>query len=59
LVIFSKVFIDLNGEQKYVGTKEKITLNIFIQGFENNKGAEKVEVNYEILKNPKKMFRPQ
>jgi hypothetical protein len=49
----------LNGEQKYVGTKEKITLNIFIQGFENNKGAEKVEVNYEILKNPKKMFRPQ
>jgi hypothetical protein len=35
-------------------TKFKIT-----QCFENNKGAEKVEVNYERLKNPKKMFRPQ
>jgi hypothetical protein len=28
------------------------------QCFENNKEAEKVEVNYERLKNPKKMFRP-
>jgi hypothetical protein len=32
---------------------------IYIQCFENNKGAEKVEVNYERLKNQKKMFRPQ
>jgi hypothetical protein len=32
---------------------------IYIQCFENNRGAEKVEVNYERLKNPKKMFRPQ
>jgi hypothetical protein len=27
---------------------------IYIQCFENNKGAEKDEVNYERLKNPKK-----
>jgi hypothetical protein len=27
---------------------------IYIQCFENNKEAEKVEVNYERLKNPKK-----
>jgi hypothetical protein len=32
---------------------------IYIQCFENNRGAEKVEVNYERLKNQKKMFRPQ
>jgi hypothetical protein len=32
---------------------------IYIQLFENNKGAEKVEANYERLRNPKKMFRPQ
>jgi hypothetical protein len=32
---------------------------IYTQCFENNRGAEKVEVNYERLKNPKKMFRPQ
>jgi hypothetical protein len=32
---------------------------IYIQCFENNRGAEKVEVNYERLKNPKKMSRPQ
>jgi hypothetical protein len=31
----------------------------YFQCFENNRGAEKVEVNYERLKNPKKMFRPQ
>jgi hypothetical protein len=31
---------------------------IYIQCFENNKEAEKVEVNYERLKNPKKMFWP-
>jgi hypothetical protein len=32
---------------------------IYIQCFETNRGAEKVEVNYERLKTPKKMFRPQ
>jgi hypothetical protein len=32
---------------------------IYIQCFENNKGAEKVEVNYERLKSPKKVFRPR
>jgi hypothetical protein len=32
---------------------------IYIQCFENNRGAEKVEANYERLKNPKKMFWPQ
>jgi hypothetical protein len=30
---------------------------IYFQCYENNKEAEKVEVNYERLKNPKKMFR--
>jgi hypothetical protein len=33
---------------------------IYFQCFENNKEeAEKVEVNYERLKNPKKMFQPR
>jgi hypothetical protein len=35
------------------------TITFFPSVFENNRGAEKVEVNYERLKNPKKMFRPQ